>query len=444
MEGSSPVESTNKNPMSEKATTTGAGAKGMTRVDLAYARLASSEVARDINRDIVLELIRTRQPVSRADLSRISGLQPSTISAIVEQLLAEKWIVEGPAVQRPRGRRPTLISLNDDLVMLAADIRPTQAIIAVVDLNGRFLSREVIPLVSDPERGVNKVVECMKRMQRAHPGKIFEGAGISLPGRVNPATHRLILSPNLKWSQYDIKGAVEARIGLRVELSNAANAALLSEMWFGHMDGVRNAVLITISEGIGSAILANGQILVGNDGLAGEFGHIPIDPLGPQCGCGMKGCWEIFASSRAALRYYAELNPGSAQVTIQELLHLAEDGDKHAVAALTKQAQYLGLGLRLVTAALSPEVILFTGDITASWSTFGPIVQKEIESRMLAGTPPRLMITNDGELARLRGAGAIALQRHSGYYRSSHATPERTLPAREPHRQGATSASKRR
>src|SRR5579875_700181 len=256
--------------------------QGIRRIDLAYAELASSEVARDINRDIVLELIRTRQPVSRADLSRISGLQPSTISAIVEQLLAEKWIVEGPAVQRPRGRRPTLISLNDDLVMLAADIRPTQAIIAVVDLNGRFLSREVIPLVSDPERGVNKVVECMKRMQRAHPGKIFEGAGISLPGRVNPATHRLILSPNLKWSQYDIKGAVEARIDLRVELSNAANAALLSEMWFGHMDGVRNAVLITISEGIGSAILANGQILVGNDGLAGEFGHIPIDPLGPQ------------------------------------------------------------------------------------------------------------------------------------------------------------------
>ena len=422
MEDNLPVESTNRSRMVEKATATDTVAKGMTRVDLAYARLASSEVARDINRDIVLELIRTRQPVSRADLSRISGLQPSTISAIVEQLLAEKWIVEGAAVHRPRGRRPTLISLNDDLVMLAADIRPNQAIIAIVDLNGRFLSREVIPLVSEPERGVNNMVECMKRMQQAHPGKTFEGVGISLPGRVNPATQRLILSPNLKWSQYDIKSAVEKRIGLRVELSNAANAALLSEMWFGHMDGVRNAVLITISEGIGTAILANGQIIVGNDGLAGEFGHIPIDPSGPQCGCGMKGCWEMFASSRAALRYYAELNPGASRVTIHELLHLAEDGDKHAVAALTKQAQHLGRGLRLVTAALSPEVILFTGDITASWPTFGPVVEEELKSQMLAGTVPRMMITSDGELARLRGAGAIALQRHSGYYRSPHAT----------------------
>jgi len=431
--------------MPEKTTVAEGRDKGMVRVDLAYARLASSEIARDINRDIVLELIRTRQPVSRADLSRFSGLQPSTISAIVEQLIEERWIVEGAAVERPRGRRPTLISLNDDLVMLAADIRPNQAIVAVVDLNGRFLSREAIPLVSDPERGVSNMADCMKRMQQEHPGKTFEGVGISLPGRVDPATQRMILSPNLKWSQYDIKGAVEKRLGLRVELSNAANAALLSEMWFGRMDGVRNAVLVTISEGVGTAILANGQIVSGKDGLAGEFGHIPIDPSGPQCGCGMKGCWEMYASSRAAIRYYAELSPGAPAVTIQELLHVAEDGDSHAVEALTRQAKHLGRGLRLVTAALSPEVILLTGDITASWATFGPIVQAELEAQMLAGAAPRLLVTTDGELARLRGAGAIALQRHSGYYRSAQASPDGHAARRQASagRRGASANGKR-
>src|ERR1700677_3630515 len=132
--------------------------QGIRRIDLAYAELASSEVARDINRDVVLELIRTKQPISRADLSRLSGLQPSTISSIVEQLLNEKWIVEGAAARRPRGRRPTLLSLNDDMVILVADIRPDQASIAVVDLNGRFLSREALPLLSDPEQGVSNVI----------------------------------------------------------------------------------------------------------------------------------------------------------------------------------------------------------------------------------------------------------------------------------------------
>src|SRR6185437_8529182 len=124
------------------------GARGIRRIDLAYVELASSENARDINRDIVLELIRSHQPVARADLSRLSGLQPSTVSAIVEQLLSERWITEGAVVRRPRGRRPTLLSLNDELVILVADLRPQQAIVAVVDLNGRFLAREVVPLVS--------------------------------------------------------------------------------------------------------------------------------------------------------------------------------------------------------------------------------------------------------------------------------------------------------
>src|SRR5580658_3601111 len=111
--------------------------QGIRRIDLAYAELASSQVARDINRDVVLELIRTRQPISRADLARVSGLQPSTVSAIAEQLIDEKWVTEGAAAKRPRGRRPTLLSLNGNMVILVADIRPNQAIAAVVDLNGR-------------------------------------------------------------------------------------------------------------------------------------------------------------------------------------------------------------------------------------------------------------------------------------------------------------------
>jgi predicted transcriptional regulator len=131
-------------------------AKGIQRIDLAYAQLASSEVARDINRDVVLEIVRTKQPVSRADLSRISGLQPSTVSSIVEQLIEEQWITEGVAALRPRGRRPTMLSLNANMVLIVADIRPTQSIVAVIDLNGRFLTRETIPLLKDPARGVER------------------------------------------------------------------------------------------------------------------------------------------------------------------------------------------------------------------------------------------------------------------------------------------------
>ena len=396
------------------------GTRGIKRIDLAYVELASSENARDINRDIVLEIIRSQQPVARADLARSSGLQPSTISAIVEQLINEKWVSEGAMARRPRGRPSTLLSLNDAMVILVADVRPHQAIVALVDLNGRFLAREAVPLVSEPARSVAKIVQCMQSMQTAHSDRSFEGIGISMPGRVDPESQRLILAPNLKWDDYDIKGVIEEQMQLQVELANAANACLLSELWSGRLDGIRNAVLITVSEGIGGAILANGQIITSRSGLAGEFGHSPIDPTGPICGCGQRGCWEVFASSTAALRYHAELDPKNRAVTIHDLLRLTEEGDATAIAAVTRQATHLGRGLRLVTASLSPEVVLITGDLTTSWARFGPIIQQEMVGTMLAGTPPDLGITKDGELSRLRGAAAVVLQRHSGYHTSTH------------------------
>jgi predicted NBD/HSP70 family sugar kinase len=395
------------------------GTRGIKRIDLAYVELASSENARDINRDIVLEIIRSQQPVARADLARSSGLQPSTISAIVEQLIQEKWVSEGAMARRPRGRPSTLLSLNDAMVILVADVRPHQAIVALVDLNGRFLAREAVPLVSEAERSVHKIVQCMQSMRAGHSDRSFEGIGISMPGRVHPESQRLILAPNLKWGDYDIKRAIEQKMELQVELANAANACLLSELWSGRLDGVRDAVLITVSEGVGAAILSNGQIITSRSGLAGEFGHSPVDPTGPTCGCGQRGCWEVFASSTAALRYYAEMSSHQRPVTIHDLLRMAEEGDATAIAAISKQAFHLGRGLRLVTATLSPEVILITGDITTSWARFGPIIQHEVKSTMLAGAAPTLDITKDGELSRLRGAAAVVLQRHSGYHSST-------------------------
>jgi predicted NBD/HSP70 family sugar kinase len=393
--------------------------RGIKRVDLAYVELASSESARDVNRDIVLEIVRSRQPVSRADLARLSGLQASTISAIVEQLINERWVSEGAVAPRPRGRHPKLLCLNEELVILVADVHPNQAVVALVDLNGRCLALEAVRLVSQPERAVEKIVNCMQSMRASHKDRSFEGIGISVPGRIDPESQRLALAPNLKWGNYDVKLVVEQKMQLQVELSNAANACLLSELWSGRLDGIRNAVLVTVSEGVGAAILANGHILTSKSGLAGEFGHSPIDPTGPLCGCGNRGCWEVFASSSAALRYYAELLPNGPVVSIQQLLQMAEEGDLVAIEAISRQADWLGCGLRLITTALSPELILITGDLTTSWARFGPIIQAGLENSMLAGAVPRLAITKDGDLSSLRGAAAVVLQRHSGYRRST-------------------------
>lgn len=396
---------------------------GVRRIDLSSAQLASSEMARDINRDIVLEFIRFRQPVSRVDLSRFSGLQPSTISAIVEDLIDEGWIKEGAVVRSGRGRPSTMLSVNDDLVTLALDIRPNQAIVAVVDLSGRFLSHETVMTASDPNMAVETLVKKMRSLRNRHADKTFEGIGVSIPGRVDPVTYRLLMAPNLGWSGFDIRAALEKEMGLQVEVDNDANACLLSELWFGRLEGVRNAVLVAVSEGLGTAILAGGQLHSGFNGLAGEFGHIPIDPKGPLCGCGQRGCWEMFASSRAALQTYRRLSRKTHVKDMQTLLQLVQDGDRFAVKAARSQALALGRGLRMITTALSPERILITGEMTSCWDLYSPIVQRELEAGMLAGAAPRLTTAGDGYLARLSGGAALLLQRHSHYHRSTHVAP---------------------
>src|SRR5271155_3118394 len=177
----------------------------MRRIGFTNMQVASSGTARDINRGVVLNLIRRRQPISRADLARVSGLQRSTVSLITEQLIREKWVVYGPVGRLPRGRRPTFLRLNDRRAILVADIRPTQITVAVADVNGRFLSQEAMPTPEDAETAVANLAARMRRLMQVHHDLVFEGIGISLPGRIDGVTQRVVFAPNLKWPAFDVK-----------------------------------------------------------------------------------------------------------------------------------------------------------------------------------------------------------------------------------------------
>lgn len=377
---------------------------------------ASSDVARDINRRIVLNLIRTRQPISRADLARASGLQRSTISLIVEELAQEHWVLAGPTGRLPRGRRPTFLRLNDDRVIIGIDIRPTQITVALADVNGRFTSQEVIATPADPATAVKALIQRIQAIVGSCREKKIEGIGISLPGRSN-AGH-LVFAPNLKWGDFDIRSPIVKATGLEVEMENAANACVLAAVWFDRMESCRDLVVVTVSEGIGTGILTNGQLARGFNNMAGEFGHVPLDPHGPPCGCGSRGCWEVFGSNRAALRYYHESSSHSGGLSFQDLLSLADQGDVRAVRALETMAHYLGRGMRMIVAGLAPERIIVVGDLTRSWNRFGPVIESEVRAQVLpGGCVPLLIPAHEDGMARLRGTVALVLQKHFGAVR---------------------------
>ena len=390
-------------------------ARGIRHIDLTNVQLASSETARRINRDIVLEHIRVNQPISRAELSRRSGLQRSTVSQIIEQLIREKWVREGTQASSARGRRPTLIELNGDQIVVAVDIHPRQATIAAVDLSGRLLARSLAPLTIDPAASTRLIIGCMMRVIQLLPGKSIEGIGVSLPGRVDPGSERMIFAPNLRWPDFDLKGAIESKMNLPVTMENAATACLLAELMFGRFDGIRDAVMVTVSEGIGAGLFANGRLVSGMHGMAGEFGHISLDPSGPACACGRKGCWETFASCSAAVHYYEKLRPQATTGSFNELLGMAEDGDELAAKAIEMQAHFIGRGLQPIIAGLAPSVILVAGDITSAWHRYGPVIEKEVAEMTLVGKPPRILPTHDGDIARLRGAAALVFQRRAAW-----------------------------
>jgi predicted NBD/HSP70 family sugar kinase len=388
---------------------------------------ANSETARDINRSLVLSTIRTHQPVSRADLARQIGLQRSTVSLIVEQLMKEKWVVEGGLAQLPRGRKPRLLTLDVEKAgIIGVNVMPHVTTMVVADLNSRFQSQESFETPKDSAGLIATLASRIRRWMETHRETTVEEIGVSLAGRVDRFSQKLVFAPNMGWRNVDLKGQLERATGLPVSVENAANACALAEVWSGPFAGAQDLVAVTVSEGIGTGIIANGQLLRGPGGAAGEFGHVCLDPEGPLCNCGSRGCWEVYASNTAAVRAYNEgvqLGPkslrrkrkfrGVASVgEFGDLLALSDRGDVRAGEVLDRMGRYLGLGLAMLVNGLAPSVITIVGEVTRAWDRVGPIVQKVVQERARTHALTRIVPTDDVLQPRLRGTLALVLQKH--------------------------------
>lgn len=399
----------------------------MRKIDLKNFQVATSETAREINRRIVLNFLRTHQPISRADLARKSGLQFSTVSLIVEELIDQQWVTEGALTDAPRGRKPRVLHFNNDRTyIVGVDIRPVHTTLAVADMSGRFVSQERLKTTSDPEQFLAELTKSVISFMQRNP-YAYAGIGVSLPGRVTLTGGRLAYAPNLGWRDIDFTTPLEEATGLPVIVENAPNACALAEIWFGrHADGVQDLVALTVSEGVGCGIFMNGQLLRGPTGMAGEFGHVSICEDGLLCKCGNRGCWEVYASNSAALRYYHESkgsngkkngkNTGASHngMSFEDLVNLAESGDADAVRALEKMGHYLGVGLAMVITSLAPSVVVVVGEVTRAWNIVGPQALKEEGSRVQKHLPTKIVPTDDMVHPRLRGAVAVILHNDLG------------------------------
>jgi predicted NBD/HSP70 family sugar kinase len=395
------------------------------RIDLSNFQVATSETARDINRRIVLNLIRTHQPISRADLARHSGLQRSTVSVIAEQLIKERWITEGANGHTARGRRPTFLHLNKERVgIIGINVRPITTTLALADLDANFLAQDSLPTPADPKQFVAELVPRVRKLIDARPELTCEGIGVSLPGRVDLTSKKLVFAPNLGWRDFDLKTPLEKATKLPVELENAANSCALTEICFGRRaEGLRNLVVVTVSEGIGCGLILNHQLVQGSTGTAGEFGHAALVQDGLECSCGNRGCWEMYASNSAAVRYYSQASSTSRgrrsttlekTISFDHLLRLAEQRDAKAVEALRQMANYLGRGLAPLVAGLAPDMIVIVGEVTRAWHQVGPIIKETVRQHSFTRAETQIVPSDPITQPRLRGTIALVLLKHFG------------------------------
>jgi len=399
----------------------------MRKIDLTNFQSATSETARDINRRIVLNLIRSHHPISRADLARHSGLQRSTVSVIIEQLIDERWVTEGANGHALRGRKPRFLHLNKERVgIIGINIRPAITRMALADLDAHFVAQESLPTHQNPKQFITDLIPRLQKLIDMRPEVTCEGIGVSLPGRIDVVSQKLVFAPNLGWSDVDLKTPIEKATGLPVELENAANACALAEVWFGrHAESVRNLIAITVSEGIGSGVIVNGRLVRGSNGAAGEFGHITLIEDGIECRCGNQGCWEAYASNSAAVRYYAQATSGGRSgkagarspellPTFDDILRLAEQGDPKANEAIDKMAHYIGVGTALLVTGLAPDLIVIVGEVTRLWSRIGPIIENVVKKRTFTHATTRIVPADPAAQPRLRGTMALVFQKHFG------------------------------
>ncbi|MEN6535005.1 MAG: ROK family protein [Bryobacteraceae bacterium] len=377
---------------------------------------ATPSTVREINRAVTLNLIRLHEPVSRKELSNLSKIFPSNISAIVDQLIEEGLVLEKRSRRLARGRTPIDLYLNPNhLRVLGVNLRGDRTRVAWAGMSGRILGTVSFKTPSS----VNGLIVALKRAVELARKSGDEGTepqvhciGISVAGLVEPGSGTVVMSPALpQFSGYALGRTISKELGLPVLADNDCNAGVLGELWHneGEAAGAGNVVFLSFSEvGVGSGLVINSELYRGHNlAWAGEFGHMVVDPAGPKCRCGRRGCWELYVSNQSTWRRY-DAETGFTEERFRDLLHLAQEGDSRAVSAFETTAEYISLGLSNITFALNPSVIVVGGEITKVWRR----IRRTIESAWTSPSVHTEILLSRFSLGDLyiRGAVALALQ----------------------------------
>jgi len=395
----------------------------MRKINTRSFKLATRSTPREVNRQIVLNLIREFQPISRAELARRMNVRRAALTVIVRELIGAGDIEETGTAVSARGRRPTLIRLRTSgRLAIAVDVRQSQTTVALTDYAGHILQESTFSTPADSSQLGEQIVSAIKSVAAEQPvsdeGDGIRGVGIVVPGMVDRRNGRVLYAPRLGWRDVPLRDAIADQISMPVYVESAPIACALAKLWrVSRTRTVNNFVYVSISDGVGVGIVNRGEVLRGETHTAGEFGHVSLDPNGPLCACGRHGCWEAFASNSATVARYAG-SPAARRKTpptVEEIVRRAMLGESAARDAIIETGHQVGRGLAAVVAAINPKRIYIGGEVTGAWEIIEGPIREELVKNTLTEAARQTPVYHDEKTELYRMLGAVALVAAPGF-----------------------------
>lgn len=379
-----------------------------------------SEVVRRANLSTILRSLHLNGSLSRSDLVREVGLTRSAVGALVTELGALGLVDEvRSSSDGNRGRPSPLVQpRSDDNVVLAIEILVDSIAVSAVGLSGLLLRSSRQDRSSarfDVEQTVSDVCRLVRRISSSLPSACtVHGVGIAVPGLVRQADQRVVVVPNLGWSDVPIGEAILERLesDLPFVVDNEANLAALAESRRGTASGLADVLYVAAEVGVGGGIISERRLLRGASGFAGEIGHFPVNLAGQRCNCGAIGCFETEVGEVAMLRR-AGRPIDSGRHGVLEVLAAAEEGDPVVLGAMAEHGKWLGIGLAGLINILNPASVVLGGVLGQAHPYLVESMNVELDSRVLAAVNGRIVVAASslGQDAPLLGAAELAWDR---------------------------------
>ena len=372
------------------------------------------QMMKSVNKSLILNKIRTNQPISRAQIAKETKLTPPTVSNIVKELLEQEIVKESELGISKGGRKPTMLQINSNrFYVIGVDVGPNTIDCLITDLSGEILERSSSKLNGEltNEQFLTKLKDIIHHIIHSisEQEKII-GIGIAMHGVVDVENGISLFAPNLKLSNIPIKEELEKEFGLVVNVENDARAMALGESWFGQYGNLLSMLVVNIGSGVGAGVIVNGKLYHGANDLAGEVGHMTIDINGEICDCGNKGCLQTFATGSAIVKKANQVSHEPIQ-SGEEVYELAKSGKQDYISILEETGRIIGIGLTNLIHIINPELIVLGGGVTKSEKFLLNPIKEEIQNRGLtkSATETKVVISTHGDDATLLGAISLVL-----------------------------------